>query len=92
MKISVNTFSRGTVYDSVAKVREESFELEEAYFEYKNALIQDAYEKRKCLMLEIGDVLTATMNLCEKMGIRPQDCIDMVETKNILRGYYDTIE
>lgn len=92
--ITVNTFKLGTTLDSVKKVIEEAHELEEAYLQYvdRNRSSESDYEYHTHMMLEIGDVLTATMNLCEKMGIRPQECVDMVETKNILRGYYDTIE
>lgn len=92
--ITVNTFKLGTILDSVKKVVEEANELEEAYFEYvdRNRSSESDYECHAHMMLEIGDVLTATMNLCEKLGIRPQECIDMVETKNFIRGYYDTIE
>ena len=92
--ITVNTFKLGTILDSVKKVVEEANELEEAYLESidSNRSSEREYECYVHMMLEIGDVLTATVNLCEKMGIRPQECVDMVETKNILRGYYDTIE
>lgn len=100
MKISVNTFSKGTIEDSAHKVLEEGAELIEAY--YRWVYLYDSscdsedecleFESKTNLMLELGDVLTATMNLCEKLGFEAQECVDMVETKNILRGYYDTIE
>lgn len=94
MTFSVNTFRMGDVGDSVDKVVEEANEFREAYETYivtsKNQ--KTAFANTCALELEIGDVVTAVANFCDKMHIDLQRCIDMVETKNILRGYYDTIE
>ena len=93
MKISVNTFSKGTIEDSAHKVLEEGAELIEAYYRWIYLSDTKMDFASECdLKMEIGDVLTATMNLCEKLGYDVQECVDLVETKNILRGYYDTIE
>ena len=94
MKIEVDTFEKGTTFESVLKVVEEANEMKTAYIAWDNADFSELkiFELSYNLKSEIGDVLTATMNLCSKLKIEPQECVDMVQVKNILRGYYDTIE
>lgn len=94
MKIEVNTFKKGSARESQRKVVEEAMEFAAAYDEYSLLIADDKSDTKEMwnLMLEIGDVFTATANLCAKMGIDAQRCVDMVETKNIIRGYYDTID
>ena len=85
MKIEIRTFDLGTDEDKARKVCEEAMEF---YAEHSCSRIAGIYP----LMLEIGDVLTALANYCAARGIDAQECIDLVETKNIIRGRYDTIE
>lgn len=94
MKVEVDTFEKGTTFESVLKVVEEANEMKAAYIEWDNCDILELKILRPLYNLknEIGDVLTATMNLCSKLKIDPQECVDIVQVKNILRGYYDTIE
>ena len=93
MTFSVNTFRMGYIDESIDKIVEEANEVKEAYEAYITSLDSEKLFDNKCaLELEIGDVVTAVANLCDKMHIDLQRCIDMVETKNIIRGYYDTID
>lgn len=85
MRIEVNTFDMGTNEEKARKVCEEAMEF---YAEYRVSKISGIYP----LMLEIGDVFTALANFCAANDIDVQECVDLVETKNVIRGRYDTME
>ena len=85
MRIEIRTFDMGTTEEKARKVCEEAMEF---FAEHQCSHIVGTYP----LMLEIGDVFTALANYCQSRGIDAQECIDLVETKNITRGRYDTIE
>lgn len=87
MKFEVNTFNLGTKDEKARKVCEEAVEFYAAHYMHLNK-DTEMYELR----MEIGDVITALANYCADMGISLQTCIDLAETKNIIRGRYDTIE
>ena len=80
MIIEINTFELGTDSERAEKVVEEANELRDAFY-----MGCDEYD----LMMEIGDVITIAVNFAAALGIDVQGCIDMVETKNIIRGRYD---
>lgn len=92
-KVIVETFFRGDSSVIAEKVKEEGGEVLDAYLAYSvsslNADDEIRYRDEGALMLEIGDVLTAAMNLCDSLGFDAQECVDLVQTKNIIRGYYD---
>ena len=93
MTFNVNTFRMGGIETSVDKVVEEANEVKEAYENYVASKTKEEAFAHMCeLQSEIGDVVTAVANLCYKMHIDVQRCIDMVETKNVIRGYYDTMD
>lgn len=75
----------GTNEEKARKVCEEAMEF---YAEYRVSKISGIYP----LMLEIGDVFTALANFCAANDIDVQECVDLVETKNVIRGRYDTME
>lgn len=87
MKIEVKTFERGTIDDIARKVCEEAMEF---YAEHKSYMTEPIGDDLGMLplMLEIGDVFTAIANYCEAMGIDAQDCVLLVQAKNLARGYY----
>lgn len=92
MHIEVDTFSLGTSDEKARKVCEEATEFyaEHAKFIRDYKLIptkDDAW--LYSLYLEIGDVFTALANYCAANNIDAQYCIDLVQTKNIIRGYYE---
>ena len=84
VELEINTFELGTDVERADKVLEEARELYTAYRMWNCGEI-DMYE----MMQEIGDVLTITTNFAVALGIDVQMCIDLVETKNIIRGRYD---
>lgn len=85
MRIEVRTFDLGTTEEKARKVCEEAMEF---YAEHSVGKVCGIYP----LLLEIGDVFTALANYCAARDIDPQECIDLVEVKNITRGRYDTID
>ena len=96
MKIEVNTFKRDSIAEVVEKIVEEAAEVSIAYAFYthrEQTKDEDfSYAIEMQLIQEIGDVFTATANLCSRLGFDGQKCVELAEAKNILRGYYDTIE
>lgn len=95
MKIEVKTFKKGTLEESARKVCEEATEMYGAYSVVVGFTDFDGMEstlhqtlRNVDLMAEIGDVLTAAANLCERLGIEAQDCVELAQTKNLIRGYY----
>ena len=86
MKICVKTFDMGTCEDKARKVCEEAMEF------YGAHALTPIIDDRFLLLNEIGDLFTVLMNYCTAEGIDPQYCVDLAETKNILRGRYDTME
>ena len=86
MRIEILTFELGDDEERARKVCEEATEMYAAYREYHDFNDLDNYDE---LCLEIGDVITAAVNFATAFGIDVQRCIDMVETKNIIRGRYD---
>lgn len=89
MTFNVNTFRMGGIDTSVDKVVEEANEVKEAYENYRDSRTkEEAFANMCALQSEIGDVVTAVANLCDKMHIDAQRCIDIAETKNVIRGYY----
>lgn len=95
-QVIVDTFVRGDSDTIAEKVMEEGREVLVAFFDYDFASArcsqEAAFKAKGELMLEIGDVLTAAMNLCESLGFDAQECVDLVQTKNVIRGYYDSEE
>lgn len=95
-QVIVDTFVRGDSDTIAEKVKEEGGEVLEAFESYAYSLcLTDAetrFQAEGELMLEIGDVITAAMNLCESLGFDAQECVDLVQTKNVIRGYYDSEE
>lgn len=87
MEINVETFRRGNVEDIARKVCEEAMEFYAEHRAYATEPIGDDLGMIP-LMLEIGDVFTAMSNYCEVMGIDAQDCVMLVQTRNLARGYY----
>lgn len=88
MKLTIEPFRMDSEDATFRKIFEELFELTEA-----RAL--SAASGETCdihLMMEVGDLYTVLTNWCEWAGISPQACIDLANTKNIIRGRYDTIE
>ena len=86
MKICVRTFDLGTSEEKARKVCEEAMEF------YASHEFAQMCDNKYPLMQEIGDLLTIVVNYCAAEGIDAQQCVDLAETKNILRGRYDTIE
>lgn len=95
-QVIVDTFVRGDSDTIAEKVKEEGGEVLDAYIIYYNTLAcyydVARFKAEGALMLEIGDVITAAMNLCESLGFDAQECVDLVQTKNVIRGYYDSEE
>ncbi len=95
MKAKVKTFERGTIEQAARKVCEEAIEFYGAYsIEIQCEGCSGSETKLSetirdvSLMLEIGDVITAIFNMCERLGLQAQDCVDLAQTKNLIRGYY----
>ena len=85
--MDINTFELGTHDERARKVCEESTEL---YAAWSLAdMTEFDGDSMYNLRMEIGDVLTSCVNFATALGIDVQDCIDLVETKNIIRGRYD---
>lgn len=95
-QVIVDTFVRGDSETIAEKVKEEGGEVLVAFFDYDFASTrcskEAAFKAEGELRLEIGDVITAAMNLCESLGFDAQECVDLVQTKNVIRGYYDSEE
>lgn len=95
MKVEVKTFEKGTLEEAARKVCEEAVEFYGAYSveikceecESNETLLSETIRDID-LMLEIGDVITAVFNFCDRLGLDPQDCVDLAQTKNLIRGYY----
>ena len=86
VQISVNPFDMGTLDEKARKVCEEAMEF---YAEHHECWAYGLTgNKRRALFYEIGDVLTAMLNYCNAEEIDPQQCINMVEEKNKMRGRY----
>lgn len=95
MKVEVRTFEKGTLEEAARKVCEEAVEFYGAYsIEIKcegcdtNETLLSETVRDIDLMVEIGDVITAVFNFCNRLEIEPQDCVDLAQTKNLIRGYY----
>ena len=84
MKISVKTFNLGSSEEKARKVCEEAVEFYAAHYCQGTRGTEE-------LMMEIGDLFTILANYCSAKGIEAQHCVDLAETKNILRGRYDSI-
>lgn len=88
MKIEVETFLIGNSEVIARKVCEEVMEF---YAEHSKDESDCASFQPFDLAMEIGDVFTALMNYCACKGIDAQKCVDLANTKNLLRGRYDTM-
>ena len=92
--VTVRTFVRGDSDEIAFKVREEALEFLEEHVRYNarehdaDLAEMDAFMEKVPLMLEIGDVITAICNYCEAVGINAQNCVALVQIKNLARGYY----
>lgn len=84
VSVSVRTFDMGTSEDKARKVCEEAMEF------YSAHSLTPLLDNNFLLLNEIGDLFTILINYCAQEGIDPQYCIDLAETKNILRGRYDS--
>lgn len=94
MRIYVDTFNLGTSEEKARKVCEESIEF---YAEHARsirdcrvALTKDRVYGLRDLCMEIGDVFTALANYCAANNIDAQYCVDLAQTKNIVRGRYES--
>lgn len=85
MQISFNPFDMDSLDEKARKVCEEATEF---YAEHHECLENGTIGVTIGLFNEIGDVLTAMLNYCNAAGIDPQQCIDMAEQKNRMRGRY----
>lgn len=96
MKIEINTFERDSIAEVVQKIVEEAAEVSIAYafYTHREQTEDDdlSYAMEMQLIQEIGDVFTATANLCARLGFDGQKCVELAEVKNIRRGYYDTMD
>lgn len=95
MRIEVRPFKRGDLEEAARKVCEEATEVYGAFSVVVKFTEFDGMEstlhqtlRNVDLMTEIGDVITAAVNLCERLGIEAQDCVELAQTKNLIRGYY----
>lgn len=95
MKVEVKTFEKGTLEEAARKVCEEAVEFYGAYSIeikcercYANETLLSETMRDIGLMMEIGDVITSIFNFCDRVGLDPQDCVDLTQTKNLVRGYY----
>ena len=87
--LTVNTFEKDSEEQTFRKIFEELYELT---YCRAQADASDWEYANMSLMMELGDLVTAIFNWARRVNISLQDCVDLAETKNILRGYYDTIE
>lgn len=87
--ITVNTFEKDSEEQTFRKIFEELYELT---YCRAQADSNDWEYANLSLMMELGDLVTAIFNWAKRVNIDLQGCVDLAETKNILRGYYDTIE
>ena len=85
MRIYVQPFDLGTSEEKARKVCEEVAEF------YAEHAISHYLDNRNNLYMEIGDVFTALVNYCHSNNIDVQYCIDLANTKNVLRGRYDAM-
>lgn len=92
--VTVKTFVRGDRDEIAFKVREEALEFLEEHVRYnasehaEDLDEADEFMEKLPLMLEIGDVITAICNYCDFVGINAQNCVALVQIKNLARGYY----
>lgn len=85
MKLFIEPFTIGSEDETFRKIYEEVYELTEARaFSHAQGDVRTFN-----VMMEVGDVFTVLTNWCEWVGINPQECIDLANTKNVLRGRYD---
>lgn len=92
-RANVHTFVGGTPEQTARKVCEEANEFYAEHIKvaiYAN-LGDDAGEQtaKMQMMHELGDIITAVANYCSMCNIDLQECVDLAETANILRGRYD---
>ena len=88
MKLFVKPFKRDSEEATFRKIHEEMYEV--AVERTLELLSHDGDEKR--LKMEVGDLLTAIVNWCQWAGLDVQECLDLANTKNVIRGYYDTMD
>lgn len=91
-KVHVDVFERGTIEESARKVCEEAMEFYAEHAKFAAVPIEDDFGlvvAHTRLEGEIGDVITSIFNYAARNGIDVQRCVDLAETKNISRGYYD---
>lgn len=87
MKLIVHPFKRNSEEATFRKIYEELCEVSEA--RALELYSHDGDDKQ--LKMEVGDLLTAILNWCAWAEIDVQECLDMVNTKNTMRGYCDTM-
>ena len=87
MKLFVEPFKADSEDATFRKIYEELYELTEA--RAYATMMGDVREHN--VIMECGDLLTAIVNWCVWAGIEPQECLDYANTKNVLRGRYDTM-
>lgn len=94
IQIYFDPFVKDSEEDTFRKIFEELYEVTDA--RTLNDCTQIAplnddvkYKSKKRLETEIGDLLTAILNWAIRRGYDPQECIDLAQTKNEIRGYYD---
>lgn len=84
MLIKVNPFTIDSEEMTFRKIYEELCELSEV----RKDLIFKGPKAEDTLKMEIGDLLTAIVNWCEWIGLDPQECVELAEAKNRMRGRY----
>lgn len=84
MLIKVNPFTIDSEEMTFRKIYEELSELSEVRANF----ISGNHTTDDFLQMEAGDLLTAIVNWCEWIGLDPQECVELAEAKNRMRGRY----
>lgn len=88
MKIFVKPFKRDSEEATFRKIYEELCEVSR-----ERSLVIYSHEGSDIfLKMEVGDLLTVIVNWCQWAGLDVQECLDLANTKNVIRGYYDTMD
>lgn len=78
------------LYQSVAKLCEETGEVAQAFYDADTKDPDDLTENDIATFVEeCGDVIQAAVNIIHRCGFDLQDVMDAVTEKNVLRGYYN---
>lgn len=87
MKLFVTPFKRDSEEATFRKIYEELCEVTE-----ERSLVLYSHDGLSSkLKMEVGDLLTVIINWCEWAELDVQECLDLANAKNVIRGYYDTM-